>query len=65
MTSTKDDVEVHIELAGATQRVGTLHVHARRGGLATSFQYHPDWLVNPARRPSVCSVTRRVTKMSS
>lgn len=43
------DVEVHVDLDGRLQRVGTLHRHPRRGGEATSFEYHPDWLADPSR----------------
>lgn len=39
------DVEVHIALAGDTQRVGTLYAPERGGGRAPIvFEYHPDWL---------------------
>lgn len=44
-----NDIEVHIDFAPGLKRVGTLHRHARRGGEATSFEYHPDWLGNAAR----------------
>ncbi len=43
------DIEVHIDFAAGRKRVGTLHRHARRGGEATSFEYHPDWLADAAR----------------
>ncbi|HZT03214.1 MAG TPA: HipA domain-containing protein [Steroidobacteraceae bacterium] len=43
------DIEVHIDFAQGLKRVGTLHRHARRGGEAVSFEYHADWLANPAR----------------
>jgi serine/threonine-protein kinase HipA len=43
------DIEVHIEFAPGPKRVGTLHRHARRGGEAISFEYHADWLADPAR----------------
>jgi serine/threonine-protein kinase HipA len=42
------DVEVHIELAGTTQRVGTLYSSERGGDRApVVFEYHPDWLDHP------------------
>ncbi|SMF28124.1 serine/threonine-protein kinase HipA [Tistlia consotensis] len=43
------DVEVHIELAGQTRRVGTLRRQARRGGEAVVFEYHEDWLAADGR----------------
>jgi len=43
------DIEVHVDFASGLKRVGTLHRHARRGGEATSFEYHADWLADPAR----------------
>lgn len=43
------DIEVHIDFAPGRKRVGTLHRHARRGGEAISFEYHTDWLADPAR----------------
>lgn len=43
------DVEVHIDFAPGRRRVGTLHRHARRGEEAISFEYHADWLEDPAR----------------
>ena len=43
------DIEVHIDFAPGLKRVGTLHRHARRGGEAISFEYHSDWLADPAR----------------
>jgi len=42
------DIEVHIDYAAGLKRVGTLHRHARRGGEAVSFEYHQDWLEDPA-----------------
>lgn len=42
------DIEVHIDFAAGQKRVGTLHRHARRGGEAVSFEYHPDWLEDRA-----------------
>jgi serine/threonine-protein kinase HipA len=39
-------IEVHIELNGALKRVGTLRRQARRGGEATTFEYHADWLAD-------------------
>jgi serine/threonine-protein kinase HipA len=39
------DVEVHIALADATQRAGTLYAPERGGDRASVvFEYHPDWL---------------------
>jgi serine/threonine-protein kinase HipA len=43
------DIEVHIDFTPGLKRVGTLHRQARRGGEAISFEYHPDWLSQPAR----------------
>jgi len=43
------DIEVHIDFAPGRKRVGTLHRRARRGGEAISFEYHADWLADPAR----------------
>lgn len=43
------DIEVHIDFAPGPRRVGTLHRHARRGGEAVTFEYHADWLADPAR----------------
>lgn len=43
------DIEVHIDFAAGRKRVGTLYRHARRGGEAISFDYHPEWLADPAR----------------
>ena len=43
------DIEVHIDFTPGLKRVGTLHRQARRGGEAMSFEYHPDWLSEPAR----------------
>jgi serine/threonine-protein kinase HipA len=43
------DIEVHIDFAPGLKRVGTLHRQARRGSEAVSFEYHPDWLSEPAR----------------
>lgn len=42
------DIEVHIEFDGALKRMGTLRRQARRGGEATTFEYHADWLGDPA-----------------
>jgi serine/threonine-protein kinase HipA len=44
-----DDIEVHIDFAPGLKRVGTLRRQPRRGFEATSFEYHPDWLSDPAR----------------
>lgn len=43
------DIEVHIDFVPGPKRVGTLHRHARRGGEAISFEYHPAWLEDAAR----------------
>src|SRR5450631_1730623 len=43
------DIDVYVDFAPGLKRVGTLHRHVRRGGEATSFEYHPDWLADPAR----------------
>ncbi len=45
------DIEVHIELEGILKRVGTLRRQARRGGEATTFEYHADWLADDAAFP--------------
>ncbi|RYZ14307.1 MAG: type II toxin-antitoxin system HipA family toxin [Alphaproteobacteria bacterium] len=42
------EIEVHIDLEGALKRVGTLRRQARRGGEATTFEYHADWLGDAA-----------------
>lgn len=42
------DIEVYIDFAAGLKRVGTLHRHARRGGEAISFEYHPAWLEDRA-----------------
>ncbi len=41
------DIEVHIELSGATRPVGLLRWHAARGGETVTFEYDPDWLAQP------------------
>ncbi|HEU0082282.1 MAG TPA: HipA N-terminal domain-containing protein, partial [Bradyrhizobium sp.] len=43
------DIEVHIDFSAGSKRVGTLRRHAHRGQEMTSFEYHPDWLADPAR----------------
>jgi serine/threonine-protein kinase HipA len=43
------NVEVHVDLYGKPERVGTLRRIPRPGGEATAFEYHPEWLENPAR----------------
>ncbi len=43
------NIEVHVDLHGTPQRVGTLRRIPRHGGEATGFEYHPIWLENPAR----------------
>jgi serine/threonine-protein kinase HipA len=44
-----NEIEVFIDFVPGLKRVGTLYRHARRGGEAVSFEYHPDWLTDPAR----------------
>jgi serine/threonine-protein kinase HipA len=44
-----DDIEVFIDFAPGLKRVGTLYRHNQRGGETTTFEYHPDWLDDPAR----------------
>jgi serine/threonine-protein kinase HipA len=41
-------IEVHIELDGVIKRVGTMRRQARRGGEATTFEYHAAWLDDAA-----------------
>src|ERR1700678_2768660 len=43
------DIDVYIDFESGVKRVGTMHRHVRRGGEATSFEYHGDWLADPAR----------------
>jgi serine/threonine-protein kinase HipA len=43
------DIEVFIDFTPGLKRVGTLRRQARRGDEAMSFEYHPDWLREPAR----------------
>ncbi len=43
------EVHVYIDLDGATQYVGQLWVHERKGRESASFQYEKSWLNNPAR----------------
>jgi serine/threonine-protein kinase HipA len=43
------DIDVYVDFVPGLKPVGTLHRHVRRGGETTSFEYHPDWLANPAR----------------
>jgi serine/threonine-protein kinase HipA len=43
------DIEVFIDFPPGLKRVGTLHRHAQRGSETTTFEYHPDWLREPAR----------------
>jgi serine/threonine-protein kinase HipA len=44
-----NDIEVYVDSAAGSNRVGTLHRHPRRGGESTTFEYHDDWLNNPDR----------------
>lgn len=39
-----DDVEVHIDLGGETQRVGTLYAPRRGPRAPVTFEYHDSWL---------------------
>ncbi len=41
------EVEVHIELSGATRSVGLMRRHAARGGETITFEYDPAWLADP------------------
>jgi serine/threonine-protein kinase HipA len=43
------EIEVHIDFAPGSRRVGTLYRQARRGGEATSFEYDAAWLADPDR----------------
>lgn len=43
------EVEVHVDLGGATHRVGTLWAGMVRGREAATFQYSPSWLGNPLK----------------
>jgi serine/threonine-protein kinase HipA len=43
------NVEVHVDLHGTPERVGTLRRIPRHGGEAAAFEYHPEWLEKPAR----------------
>ena len=43
------DIDVYVDFESGLKRVGTVHRHVRRGGEATSFEYHADWLADPAR----------------
>ena len=43
------DIEVFIDFAPGLRRVGTLRRQTRRGVETTGFEYHPDWLNEPAR----------------
>lgn len=44
-----NEIEVHIDLEGATCRVGTLFRQAARGRESVTFEYHDAWLTHPAR----------------
>jgi len=44
-----NDIEVFIDFKPGLKRVGTLHRYTRRGDETTSFEYHADWLSEPAR----------------
>jgi serine/threonine-protein kinase HipA len=43
------NVEVHVDLRGKPERVGKLRRIPRAGGEATAFEYHLEWLENPAK----------------
>ena len=43
------DIDVYVDFESGLKRVGTVHRHVRRGVEATSFEYHADWLADPAR----------------
>lgn len=43
------DIEVHIDLDGLTQRVGTLYRQDRKGREAVTFAYHESWLSDSKR----------------
>jgi hypothetical protein len=59
------DIEVHIDFAPGLKRVGTLHRQARRGVEAISFEYHPDWLSEPARFSLVASADAQPRSLRS
>jgi serine/threonine-protein kinase HipA len=42
------DVEIHIDLAGATRPIGLLRRHAGRRTETLTFEYHSAWLADPA-----------------
>ena len=44
-----DDIEVHVDLNGRTERVGLLRRHARRRLNAVTFEYDDAWLENDSR----------------
>ncbi len=43
------DIEVHIELAGSTRRVGLARSNRVRGSETVVFEYAPAWLADPGR----------------
>jgi len=43
------EIEVHIALAGSTQRIGTLFRQAAKGRESVTFAYHDSWLNNIER----------------
>lgn len=43
------DIEVHIELAGSTRRVGLARSNRVRGNETVVFEYAPEWLADPER----------------
>ena len=43
------DVEVHVDLDGATRRIGTLYASRRGSRAPVTFEYHDAWLDEPSR----------------
>ena len=43
------DIEVHIDLAGRTRRVGLARSNKVRGDETVVFEYAPEWLADPDR----------------
>jgi serine/threonine-protein kinase HipA len=43
------DIEVHVDLAGQTRRVGLARSNRARGNETFVFEYAPEWLGDPAR----------------
>lgn len=42
-------IHVHVSVRGATQYVGRLWTHSRRGRESATFEYQDSWLKNPSR----------------